>query len=129
MPHILIAEDDPSVRSTIRSALIGNGHRVTEAANGREAVKAFHAGGVDLMVLDMLMPEMDGVETLRALRSFAPSLPVVAMSGGVMANSCIYLHCARLMGAAQVLQKPFNAEKLLQAVASALAGSTGETQG
>jgi FixJ family two-component response regulator len=81
------------------------------------------------MVLDMLMPDMDGVETLLALRDFVPRLLVVAMSGGGRVSSHLYLRFAKLMGAAQVLEKPFSADQLLQAVASALAELPGEPKG
>ena len=100
----------------MRLLLLDRGHRVTEAGNGREAVKAFQAGRIDLVVLDMVMPEMDGVESLAALRRIDPRARVLAVSGGGSVDPLIYLDVARAMGATHTLAKPFEAEDFLGAV-------------
>lgn len=128
MSHILIVDDEPSVRLLVGHLLLAQGHRVTEAANGREAVKAFQTGQVDLVVLDILMPEMDGIQTLQALQRISPQVRVVAMSSGGMMDSPLYLRIAELMGATQVLEKPFDADQLHRAVNSALAGRSQKTR-
>jgi len=104
----------------MRRLLLDQVHRVTEAGDGREAVKAYQAGRVDLVLLDMVMPEMDGVETLVALRRMDPRARVLAVSGGGSVDPSIYLDVARALGATQTLAKPFEAEDFLRAVESAL---------
>ena len=120
MSHILIVDDEPSVRLLVGRLLLAQGHRVTETAGGREAVTAFQAGTVDLVVLDILMPEMDGLQTLKALHKINPEVRVVAMSSGGLLDSPLYLRIAQLMGATQALEKPFSADQLLRTIDSAL---------
>jgi CheY-like chemotaxis protein len=123
MGHILVADDDSRLRSLMARVLLDKGHRVTEAANGCEAIKVYYGGSIDLF-----MPEKDGFETLRALSKIDPGVRAVAISGGSMAESTLYLHIAKLMGATQVLEKPFGAETLFRAVDSVLGGDSTATR-
>ena len=68
MARILVVDDEPSIRMLIRTILQGEGHQITTAANGREALEMVIENVPELIVLDLMMPEMDGVEVLRAIR-------------------------------------------------------------
>jgi CheY-like chemotaxis protein len=107
MARLLIADDDPQVRQLIVRVLQNAGHEVTEAGNGREAVQQFARTPADVVVLDMLMPEMDGLETIQRLRSVAPHVRIIAISGGGRIDSDEYLDWAKVLGADRTLQKPF----------------------
>lgn len=81
MAHILIIDDDGGIRSFLQRVFEMKGHAVTTAANGLDALRVFNRS-VDLVITDMLMPHMDGLETIRCLKKLAPGLPMIAISGG-----------------------------------------------
>jgi hypothetical protein len=122
-PHrparILVADDEAEVRGFLRTALEGGGYEVIEAANGKQALIEARAGGVDLVITDLVMPEQEGLETIVALRKEAPSVGIVAISGAFGGQ---YLGMAGALGAQAVLSKPVSAELLLAKVAQALQG-------
>jgi CheY-like chemotaxis protein len=103
----LVVDDEWAIRALLRDVLESKGHHVTEAKNGVEAERALGSGSFQLVVTDLVMPERDGIETLRLVKGRHPDLPVVV--AGTAAND-ILLRCARLMGAAGVLVKPFRRE-------------------
>jgi len=76
---ILVVDDDPQIREVVRFAVSREGFRVSEAGNGRDAVAAFERDPVDLIILDILMPEMDGTEVCRAIRRRS-SVPIIFLS-------------------------------------------------
>jgi CheY-like chemotaxis protein len=117
--RILIADDDAEVRGFLRAALESGGYEVVEAANGKQALAAVRAGGVDLAIMDLVMPEQEGIETIVALRKEAPSVGIIAISGALEGP---YLGMARALGAQAALSKPVSAELLLAKVAEALEG-------
>jgi CheY-like chemotaxis protein len=89
-----------------------------EAENGKQALTAALAGGVDLLITDLVMPEQEGIETIRALRQHAPGIGIIAISG---AFGGLFLNHARMLGADEVLEKPIAAATLLAKVAQVLA--------
>jgi CheY-like chemotaxis protein len=93
------------------------GYEVMEAANGKEALKAALAGRVDLVITDLVMPEQEGLETIRALRKDVAGIGIIAISGAFGGR---FLETARVLGAQAVLSKPFNGELLLAKVAEVL---------
>ena len=111
--NILVADDDASIRLLIRHSLERAGYDVSEAVNGVEAVRAVHAAAFDLVITDILMPEMDGLETIVHLRKRKPALKVIAISGY---ENALFLADARGLGAARVLAKPFKPSALLALV-------------
>jgi len=119
MKRILVVDDEEEIRSLVQRVLEGAGYQVSQAGNGREAMKLVGAGGCDLVVLDMVMPEKEGAETVREIRRGHPSLPVLAISGVV--NAAFYLTTAKHLGATATLRKPFTPEELLGSVADLLA--------
>jgi CheY-like chemotaxis protein len=115
--RILVADDEAEVRRFLRTALEDGGYQVVEAANGKQALAEARAGGVDLVITDIVMPEQEGIETILALRKEAPSVGIIAISGAFGGQ---YLEMAHVLGAQAVLSKPVSAELLLAKVAEAL---------
>jgi len=122
MAQILLIEDDQPVRETFEIVLASEGHEVIAVENGELGLKRIAAGGIDLVVTDIIMPERDGVEVINALRKTQATLPVIAVSGGARNSSIDYLGIAKMLGAAAVLPKPVGARELLAAVNAALPG-------
>jgi CheY-like chemotaxis protein len=116
MAKILVIDDDSAMRRLVTRILSGENHEVIEAANGKQGLDQFAAHHPDVVVTDLLMPEQEGIETIRELRRIAPSLRIVAMSGGGTDNDLMFLGMAKALGADAVLAKPFRAEELLRAV-------------
>ena len=120
MPRILLIEDDCSLRRALCLSLEKIGYTVFEANDGREGLKAYTAQPVDLVITDMIMPEMEGVETIRALRKLNPTLKIIAITGGGRGTADGYLHLAAQFGAAKVFTKPFELAELCAAAAQLL---------
>ena len=116
---ILVVEDDDDLRELLRRILHKAGFSVRLAVHGRDGLKRFRECHIDVVVTDMLMPEMDGVELMRALIAERPSLPIIAISG--VDEWTEYLRIATHLGARATLRKPVSAAQLTTAVQSALA--------
>jgi CheY-like chemotaxis protein len=121
MAHILVIDDDPVLRRIITLALEAAGHSVLRCENGRKAVAYLQHDRADLLITDIVMPEMDGVETLRAARQLDPNLPLLAISGGGSFDPKDYLGIAQAFGATAVLPKPFRPAELMDLVSQLLA--------
>jgi CheY-like chemotaxis protein len=121
MAHILLIDDDPDFRAVMRELLWSMGHTVSAARDGREGLELFSRAASDLVITDILMPEVDGLEVILELRRRAPGVKVIAVSGGLRLTAAELLRAARRMGAARVLEKPFGRDALMQAVDHALA--------
>jgi CheY-like chemotaxis protein len=121
MAEILIIDDEPGVLGVLRRILENAGHSVTEACNGEAALREFEGNPADLVITDIFMPEMDGIEFLVHLRTAFPDARVLAMSGGGLLPRDQALSDASLLGADQILQKPFDRENLLEVVDRVLA--------
>jgi DNA-binding response OmpR family regulator len=116
----LLVDDDESFRPMIADALERFGFDVVSAVNGREALARFHQRRPDLVLTDLIMPDKEGLETIRELQHLAPDMPVIAMSGGGRTNPHGYLQMASQLGASQVLAKPFSFQELLDAIKATL---------
>jgi len=125
LANLLIVDDDPAVQATIRIVLERAGHSVVVAGDGRKGLAIFEAGDFDLLVLDIFMPGMDGLETMKLIHQRRPQTPILVISGRPIswdANSTPdYLKIATKLGAISGLQKPFRPPELLAAVAGCLA--------
>jgi len=115
MARILIIDDDDTLRGIIAKSLMHAGHSVSQANNGRKGVAMYRADPVDLVLTDMIMPEQEGIETIKILHREFPQLRIIAMSGG-LEGSELYLNLTRRLGAACTLPKPFTLEQLKDAV-------------
>jgi CheY-like chemotaxis protein len=115
MPRILLIEDDSEFRHMTAQLLAHHGFEVVEAENGRVGLQKYLATPIDLVVCDLVMPEMEGEETIMRLRKLDPAVKIVAMSGSTD-NASLYLRIAAMLGAQGTLKKPFAAHVLLHAV-------------
>lgn len=121
MARVLVLEDDGALGIIIRSALEGAGHEVMVAADGRVGLRVFGASKFDLVITDMLMPDMDGVEIVRTLRAYRASVKIIAISGGGALDHGDLLTTALRLGADATLPKPFAPRALLDLVSTVLA--------
>ncbi len=124
MLRVLVIEDEAMIRRLIRQSLEQSGYHVDEAANGRVGLQALHAAAYDLVITDIVMPEMDGLEVVSIVKRQWPETPVIVMSGGGRLGDADNLETARDLGAAATLAKPFNQRTLHVAVNSALGKPT-----
>lgn len=114
MAEILVIDDDAQLRRLLARVLKGAGHTVHEAKNGREGITLFHQVHPRLVITDLVMPDTEGIETIRELRREAPNVSILAISGG--SNHAVYLRAATGLGATAALEKPFNNDQLLSVV-------------
>ncbi len=120
MARVLVIEDNDDFRDTLAAMLRSAGHDVQCAGNGREALDMLASPAYDLLITDILMPEVDGIELLTAMRKMPSRLPVVAISGGGSMPASLALSLSTSLGASAVLFKPFHTQELLEAVDLAL---------
>ena len=116
MASILLVDDTPELRKTIERLLTGAGHAVTSVENGAAALRELDRATFDVIVTDIVMPDMEGLELIRKVRKTQPSLPIIAMSGGGRGSTEDYLALAANFGAAKTLEKPFALEALKVAI-------------
>ena len=118
MVRILLIDDDDDFRRMLRTALEQDGYVVEEARNGHEGSQCYRTAPADLVILDLLMPQQEGLETIRALRQEFPEVKIIAISGGI--GRLNFLPLARMFGALQTLQKPFTLQQLHEVVREVL---------
>jgi CheY-like chemotaxis protein len=118
MARILVVDDNPSVRTTIRLMLETDGHSVILVENGRDGARAIEAEPIDLLIVDVFMPEMDGFELIQFVRKRNPDLPIIAISGSEAAPD--FLAMARSFGAVRSIRKPFRPADLRDALRDCL---------
>lgn len=111
-PTILVIEDDACVRTLLAQILEDAGYQIYEAANGREGLERFRVEPMDLVITDLEMPEMNGLDLILELTRAFLNVKVIAMSG----HSSDELQTARLLGARQTFAKPLDLPMLLRAV-------------
>jgi CheY-like chemotaxis protein len=114
MATILIIDDEELIRRLLRSALEAAGYEVTEATNGRQGLDLYRQRPADLVITDILMPELSGLEMLLALTREFIHAKVIAISGAGEEKSV--LGVAKLLGARQTFPKPLSIPQLLEAV-------------
>lgn len=120
MARILVIDDEKLARMALNRMLKAGGHEVVEAENGRQGLSRFEESPVDLVVTDILMPEMEGLETIRELRRRWPEVKIISITGGGLANGRDTLRAAKEFGAHAVLAKPFREQEFLKLVEEAL---------
>ena len=118
-PHIPLIDDDASVLSAVRRPLVRSGHEMTAAPNSAAGLRLWREQGGDLVLTDLQMPGMNGLEVILQLRAYAPRLPVIAMSGGERSRDLGLLGSAGLLGAVGLLTKPFTGDELTAAIRAA----------
>ena len=116
MPRILIVEDEPTEQTLLRAFFEGSGHQVYVAPDGEQAYKVFLRKDFDIVITDLQMPRVDGLELISSLQQLFPDTPIIAISGkgpGMLAH-------AKVEGAVAALSKPLNRDELLAEVELAL---------
>lgn len=116
MPRILVIDDEQYILLMLKKMLERAGFDVDIAINGEEGLRYYHKYPADLIITDIVMPEKEGLETIRELKSDNPNVKIIAISGGGRADSKEYLESARLFGAERIFSKPFKQAELLKAV-------------
>jgi len=111
---ILVVDDEPAIIDLVHSILADNGYEVTGAKDGREGLKVFESTNPDLVITDIVMPDMEGIEFMRNLVKKRKGLPIIVMSGNAVGTK--FLETARIFGARATLRKPFTVQELLEIV-------------
>jgi len=116
--RILVIDDEQAVGELIRILLTRNGYDVSTAESGREGLRQVEALRPDLVITDITMPDMEGIELISILRKQHGDVPIIAMSGNVVGRS--FLKVTEVLGAAATLNKPFSTQELIDVVKAAL---------
>lgn len=122
MARVLVAEDDADVRGVVRRVLARLGHEVHDVDDGTAALGLLDAMPFDLVITDVYMETVDGIELLERMRQQGLDVPVVVMSGGGFKSRQYVLRIAESCGAAAVLEKPFTLNELRAAIEPLLPG-------
>lgn len=116
MARILVVDDDDDIRTMLRKLLERDAHDVMTAENGLAAVRQQKATPSDIIILDIIMPEKEGLETIMELRRDDPGVKIIAISGGGQLGPSRYLTLAKAMGAIFAFEKPVPLEALREAI-------------
>jgi len=116
MVKCLIIDDDSLVRNTIVRILERKGHQVVTACDGRVGLKLFQQERPDVVVTDIIMPDKEGIETIREIRNLAPNAKIIAISGGARVGNVDFLAMAAKLGASETLCKPFDPDDLVTCI-------------
>lgn len=118
MGRILIIDDDKDVRETLGMIVRSAGHEVSTPTTGPGLRQIVAAGQYDVVVTDVLMPELDGIEVIKLVRAAKPQCPIIAISGGSpRMPASVSLKLTEAFGADVVLYKPFAKGELIEAIA------------
>lgn len=120
MSRVLVIDDDKFVRTSIRAVLEGAGYEVSDSSDAETGLGLQRANPFDVVIVDLIMPNKEGLETIRELRRDFSSLPIIAISGGGDIVRKNFFQAAELFGAQITLEKPFDGGDLLAALNTAL---------
>jgi two-component system chemotaxis response regulator CheY len=120
MTNILLVDDDDLSRGAVHKMLERSGYGVHSTGAGEEALAFYRREPTDLVITDLIMPDIDGLEIIQELRRINPAVRILAISGGGRVDAEEYLSVARKFGAVEVLSKPFTGQELKHAVETAL---------
>lgn len=114
--HILVVDDDDMMRAFVKELLLIHDFKVTEANNGKAGLKEFREKTPDLVITDIIMPEMEGISFIKELRSHDKDIPIIAMTGNVHGRMEEFLDISSQLGADEILRKPIKSQEFLNAV-------------
>jgi len=114
--RILVIDDDEQMRVLLQQAMQWAGFEVVAAENGRQGQQLFEEQPADLIITDLIMPEQEGLETIRILKQEYPTVKIIAISGGGRIGPEAYLPAAMELGADRIFTKPFDVKELISAV-------------
>ena len=118
MARLLVVDDEEADRIVLKTILERADHEVFTAQDGREALEVFGVGGIQVLITDLQMSQVHGLELITIVRDFDPRPPIIAISG----TGEVQLEMAQALGAQKTLTKPVNPQALLTAVREVLAG-------
>jgi len=122
MARILIVDDEHAICAILERALVRAGYDVEVAVTGEEGLEAYRRAPTDLVITDILLPEMDGLQLIRELRRDQPDLEIIAMSGGGKVEADSYLDSSLLFGAHRTIEKPFDIQGVVHLVDELMRG-------
>jgi UDP-3-O-[3-hydroxymyristoyl] N-acetylglucosamine deacetylase len=122
---VLVVDDEERIRSSIRGILSDEGFRVVDTGDAPGVMDLIHREAPSIVLLDVWMPELDGIELLRRIKSEQPAVPVIMISGHANIQSAV---AATKLGAADFIQKPFSVDGLLASISRALDGGSAAPQ-
>lgn len=111
---ILVVDDNPAILELLNESLIEHGYDVATSSDGVDAIQKISKITPDIVITDIVMPGIDGIELLLSLRKDKPGIKIIAMSGGNRGHADTYLHMAEKLGANAILNKPFEITELLE---------------
>jgi CheY-like chemotaxis protein len=114
--RLIVADDDNDFREMVCAVLENAGYEVLTATNGVEALRLCETQTIDAAVVDLVMPEKEGLETIFEMRRRFPQVKTIAISGGGLGPGDVYLEMARQLGAAAALAKPFGNAIILETI-------------
>lgn len=114
--HVLVVDDDEMMRAFVKELLLIHDYKVTEAANGKLGLKTFRENTPNLVITDIIMPEMEGISFIRELRSHNKDIPIIAMTGNVHGRMEEFLDISSQLGADEILRKPIKSQQFLDAI-------------
>jgi CheY-like chemotaxis protein len=114
--HILVIDDETIITQVLAKLLLRSSYKVTIALNGQQGIELFRADPADLVIVDIFMPEVDGVEVIRTLKDEYPETRFIAISGGATRGQGNRLPEAQEVGAECTLEKPIENNELLEAI-------------
>jgi len=120
MARILVIDDEELTRGVVRVMLARAGHEVVEAVDGVAGIEAYRRDATDMVLVDMFMPALDGIEVLRRLRAEFPDIKIGFMTGGGQREDADVIKLAEEAGADVILRKPFSSGELTAAVTGLL---------
>lgn len=120
MAKVLVVDDDPGIRSAVRRTLVAVGHEVWDVPGGSEALTLLDVVPFDLIITDVYMGAVDGMELLVRVQQMGLRIPIVVITGGGHASADDILDMAKRCGAAETLDKPFTPRQLRETVERAL---------
>ena len=121
--RILIVDDEAMIRALLTEILSQEGYDVIAAEDGEVAVSILEGGGIDLIITDIFMPEVEGLETLRRIMKDQPDQKIMVISGGGRSGYLNVLDAAMSLGAMEQIAKPFSPSELLTKVDLCLAAA------
>ena len=113
MERILVIDDEPHILLMVKKMLERAGYEVDLASNGSEGLRLFSKLRPGLVITDIIMPEKEGLETIREMKRISSDLKIIAMSGGGKISADNYLETAKIFGASRLIEKPFSQKQLL----------------
>jgi CheY-like chemotaxis protein len=116
MPRVLVIDDDEQYLALMEAMLARMGYEVLAADNGKQGIRMCENTRMDLVVTDVVMPEMEGLEVIMELRRKCPDVKIIAISGGGYNHPTDYLNLAAGLGADSTLTKPFSNKDLLESI-------------